>query len=159
MLSLSPHLSSHFIVMQVKSRSSVISILQSVYKAPRLLFSISEVIAASTPCPIVCHFSLFLHLSARTSGNVTLSALMRDFVCDGSGTNGVNESCFSSGYKKSIPLEVRIQKNWLEMKKISSCNFFSDTVQWIQSCLLAFTIVREITIVLSKQDDLITDTH
>ena len=95
-LFLPPYLSSDLIVMQVKSRSSVIAILQSVYKAFSLLFSISGVIAASAPLPIVFSFSLFLDFGARTSGNVALSALMRDLVCNGGSADGMNESCFAS---------------------------------------------------------------
>ena len=108
---LSPHLSSDFIVVQIKSRPSVIAILQSVYKAPSLLFSISYVITAPAPLPIVCFFPLFLDLGALTSGNVAPSALMRDLVCNGGSANGVNESCFSSCCNKTTLQEVRIQKN------------------------------------------------
>lgn len=53
MVFLSSHLSSHVIVVQVKSRSSVIAILQFVYKALGLLLSISYVITAPAPLPVI----------------------------------------------------------------------------------------------------------
>lgn len=124
MVFLSSHLSSHVIVVQVKSRSSVIAILQFVYKALGLLLSISYVITAPAPLPVIWSFSLFLDLGALTFGNLALSALMRDLMCNGGSANGVNESCFSSCYNKTTPQEVRIQKNWLEMMKSNCYNLF-----------------------------------
>lgn len=90
--------------MQVERGASVLSIFQSVYEAFRLLFSKSDVIATSAPLPIVFCLSLFLYHGTLTSGYFALSALMRDFVCNGGGTDGVDKSGLSSSYKKIIPL-------------------------------------------------------
>ena len=75
--------SSYFIIMQVKCCTSVISFLQFVNKASRLLLSKLDVVTAASPLPAAVCFWLFSCLGALTSGYSIESALKSEFVRDG----------------------------------------------------------------------------
>ena len=83
--------------MQVKCFTSVVSFLQFVNKAPRLLLTKLDVITAASPLPPAVCFGLFSFLAALTSGYSVLAALISELVCYGGRADGVNESCLSSG--------------------------------------------------------------
>ena len=80
--------------MQVNSHPSVASVFQFVEEASRLVHSKLDVIDARfyNPMPI----SVLLFRTA-TSGYLFLCAVKRDFVCNGSSADCVDESSFSSG--------------------------------------------------------------
>lgn len=109
------YLPSYFIIMKIKSRSSIISVFQSIDEAPCLLFAISDVITAPSPLPIICNPSLFLDYGARASGDLSLSALKRDFVSNGGRADGVDKRGLPSGYKNIIT--VRIRKEIISIKR------------------------------------------
>ena len=82
--------------MQVKCYTSVVSFLQFVDKASRLLLSIINVITASAPLPIMVSLRLFSGFTASAFWYSVVCALKRDFVCNGGAADGVKESCLSS---------------------------------------------------------------
>ena len=87
--------------MQVERCTSVVSFLQIVDKASRLLLSKLDVITAASPLPVVVSFWLFSCLAAPASGYSVLSALQGEFVSNGGCADGVKESCFSGGCSKT----------------------------------------------------------
>ena len=82
--------------MQVKCYTSVVSFLQFVDEASRLLLSIFGAITASAPLPVMVSLRLLSGFTASVSGYSVLCALKRDFVCNGGAADGVKESCLSS---------------------------------------------------------------
>lgn len=69
--------------MQVECCTSVVSFLQFVNKASRLLLSKLDVITAASPLPSAVSVWLFFGLAALASGYSVLAALVSEFVCDG----------------------------------------------------------------------------
>lgn len=77
--------------MQVDDFPRIIFLLQTIYEAPGHVLAEPDVITAASPLPVaiavVC-LSVF-QFDAPTSGDFVLSALLRDFVCNGGSADGV----------------------------------------------------------------------
>ena len=96
--------SSNFIVVQINCCSGVLYLrLQLIDKAPCRILSEPNVITAASPLPVAISFWLFVpFFYATTSGYFVLSALKGDFMCNGGGADGVEESRFSSGWNRNV---------------------------------------------------------
>jgi len=68
-------------------------LLQSIDEAPGSILTKPDVITAASPLPVAISSLWFVpYFHALTSGNFVLSALKRDFMCNGGSTDGVKES-------------------------------------------------------------------
>jgi len=85
------NLSSQIIIMQIDDFSCTIVLLQIINETPGHVLAEPDVITTSSPLPVaitIAWLSVF-QFDALASGDFVLSALLRDFVCNGGGADGV----------------------------------------------------------------------
>ena len=90
-LNIDTNLSSQIIIMQVDDFSWTIFLLQIINETPGHVLAEADVVTTTSPLPVaiaIAWLSVF-QFDAPTSGDFVLSALLRDFVCNGGSTDGV----------------------------------------------------------------------
>ena len=77
--------------MQVDDFPCIILLFQTIYETPGHVLAEPDVITATSPLPvaIAAAWLSVLQFNAPTSGYFVLSALLRDFMCDGGSADGV----------------------------------------------------------------------
>ena len=85
------YLSSHFVVVQINRRSSVVSFFQVFKKAPRLVLSKLDVIATPSPSPAVLSPCMWKFPPFTLASPYVVSAFKRQLVSDGGSTDGMDE--------------------------------------------------------------------